>query len=77
MSGPAVPVDESETLSTLQQELARLQIQAGAQIVLKDILMPMAAHGVSLDTIIDDLSNLFPPEILIVPDLSTWHSSTS
>jgi hypothetical protein len=31
--------------------------------------MPMAAHGVILDTNIDDLSNLYPPEILIVPDL--------
>jgi hypothetical protein len=29
----------------------------------------MAVHGVSLDTIIDDLSNLYPPEILIIPDL--------
>jgi hypothetical protein len=29
--------------------------------------MPMAAHGISFDTIIDDLSNLYPPEILIVP----------
>jgi hypothetical protein len=64
-----MPVGESGTLSHLQQELAVIQPQAGAQIVLKDVLMPMAAHGVSLDTIIDDLSNLYPPEILIDPGL--------
>jgi hypothetical protein len=62
-----------EALSPLQQELGLIQPQAGAQTVLKDILMPilmpMAASGVSLDTIIDDLSNLYPPELLIVPDL--------
>jgi hypothetical protein len=64
-----MPVGKSDTLSPLQQDLAAIQPQAGAQIVLKDILMPMAAHIVSLNTIIDDLSNLYPPEILIVPDL--------
>jgi hypothetical protein len=58
-----------ELLSPLQQELGLIQPQAGAQTVLKDILMPMAAGGVSLDTIIDDLSNLYPLELLIVPDL--------
>jgi hypothetical protein len=58
-----------EPLSPLQQELGLIQPQAGAQTVLKDILMPMAARGVSMDTIIDDLSNLYPPELLIVPDL--------
>jgi hypothetical protein len=61
MSGPAMPVGELETLSPLQQEFARIKPQAGAQIVLKDILMPMAAHEASLDTIIDDLSNIYPP----------------
>jgi hypothetical protein len=69
MSGPVMPVGESETLSPLQQELARIQPQAGAQIVFKDIFMPMAAHEVSLNTIIDDLLNLYAPDILIVPDL--------
>jgi hypothetical protein len=31
--------------------------------------MPIAAHGASLDTNIDDLSNLYPLEIHIFPDL--------
>jgi hypothetical protein len=70
-------VVESEAISPLQQELALFQPQACAQIVLKNILMPMAARGVNMDTIIDDLSNLYPPELLIVPYLLAWHSSTS
>jgi hypothetical protein len=68
MSGPAMPVAESENLSPLQQELAPTQPQASPQNVLKDILMPKAANKVNLDAIIDDLSNLYSPEILIVPD---------
>jgi hypothetical protein len=58
MSGPAMPVAESENLSPLQQELAPTQPQASPQNVLKDILMPKAANKV----------NLYSPEILIVPD---------
>jgi hypothetical protein len=67
MSDPAIPASALDVPSPLQQELALIQPQASAQIVLKDILMPMAARGI--DTIIDDLSNLYPPELLIVPDL--------
>jgi hypothetical protein len=70
MSGPAIPASALDDVpSPLQQELALIQPQASALIVLKDILMPMAARGVDLDTIVDNLSNLYPPELLIVPDL--------
>jgi hypothetical protein len=31
--------------------------------------MPIAASGIDLGTIIYDLSNLYPPELLIAPDL--------
>jgi hypothetical protein len=68
MSDPAMPVVASETLSPFQQKLALFQLQAGAQIV-KDILMPMAAIGVGLDTNIESIFSLYPPELLIVLDL--------
>jgi hypothetical protein len=69
MLGHAIPASELDVPSPLQEELALIQPQASAQIVLKDILMPIAARGISLDTVIDDLSNLYPPELLIVSDL--------
>jgi hypothetical protein len=76
MSVPTMPVAESGTLSPLQQELALIQPKAGGQIVLKDNFMSMATHGVSLLTIIVDLSYFYRPALLF-QTCSTWHSSTS